>query len=169
MAFSTLGLLVLFHVLFAALWFGGLVYQVVMIGGNLMAAGPAAGGFLRTLAQRGGIGKYFAITGGLAILFGGWLYGQEMADGALEALSGRGLWLTLGAVVAVVTYIHGLAINKPLESKWIAYTRSIQGTPTAEQARQLQDYGMRMGKAGMHSMVLLTIAMLLMLLNRVFV
>src|SRR5689334_17162756 len=83
MTFSVTGLLVLFHVLFASLWFGGGVYQVRIVGGTLMAAGQQAGGFMAALARRKGIGWYFALTGGLAILFGGALYGKEISDGAI--------------------------------------------------------------------------------------
>lgn len=169
MAFSGVGLLVLFHVLFASLWFGGLVYQVKIIGGTLMAAGPAAGGFLSVLARRNGIGWYFALTGALTIIFGGILYGNEMSSGAIAgAFEGRGLWLTIGAILAVLTYAHGLSRNLPVERKWLKLSNSITGAPTKEQGQQLQAFGMRMGKNAMVTVVLLSLAMLSMLLSRVF-
>jgi nitroreductase len=168
MEFSSQGLLVLLHVTAASLWFGGATYQVLIIGRTLMAAGPQAGGFTMALARRGGIGRYFAISGGLAIVFGGLLYGQEMGSGAIaSAWSGRGLWLTLGAVVAVLAYLHGLFASLPVERKWMALSKSISGAPTAAQAQQLQGYGMRLGKNGAVSAAMVAVAFLLMLMSRV--
>jgi peptidoglycan/LPS O-acetylase OafA/YrhL len=170
MAFSGTGLLVLFHVLFASLWFGGAAYQVRIVGGTLMAAGPAAGGFMQALARRKGIGWYFALTGGLAIVFGGILYGQEMNSGAIAgAFEGRGLWLTLGALFAVLAYVYGAVHSLPLERKWMRLSNSIKGAPTKEQGQQLMEFGMRLGKSGVVSTALIGLAMLLMLLSRVFV
>jgi uncharacterized membrane protein len=165
MDFSGNGLLVLFHVLFASLWFGGAVYQVRIIGGTLMAAGPQASGFLVALAKRRGIGWYFALTGALTLLFGALLYGQEKVHES--AFSGRGLWLTLGALVAVLAYLHGAAINLPLERRWMRFTNDLKGPPTKEQAQQLQDFGMRLGKNGAASAAMVGVAMLLMLMSRV--
>lgn len=170
MQFVATGLLVLLHVFFASLWFGGAVYQVRIVGGTLMVAGPQASGFLMTLARRRGIGWYFALTGGLAILFGAILYGMEMGNGSITgAFAGRGLWLTLGAAVAVLAYLHGMTVNLPLERRWMHLSNSITGTPTKEQAQQLQGYGMRLGKAGAVSMAMVGLAMLLMLMSRVLV
>lgn len=166
MAFSGTGLLVLFHVLFASLWFGGAVYQVRIVGGALMSAGPAAGGFMQALARRKGIGWYFALTGGLTILFGAILYGQEKVYEA--GFEGRGIWLTLGAVFAVAAYLYGAMHSLPLERRWIALSNSITGQPTKEQGQQLMEFGMKLGKSGVISTALIGGAMLLMLLSRVF-
>lgn len=169
MGFEPYGLLVLGHVLFASLWFGAGVYQVSVIGRGFMAAGPAAGPFIVTLMKNGGIGRFFAIAGILTILFGGALYGQLMSDGSIETFSGRGLWLTLGAVVAVLAFIHGLAVNMPTERKLIALCKTINGPPTKDQAAQLQGFGQKLGKAGAVGVAMVSLAMLLMLLGRVFV
>lgn len=169
MAFVASGLLLLAHVLFASLWFGGAAYQVLVIGATLRQAGPAAAGFMKTLADRGGIGRYFAINGGLAILFGGALYGQRMSSDAMETFSGYGLWITLGAIVAVLAYLHGMVVNMPTERRWLAFMRGLKGPPTKDQQAQLQEFGMRLGKAGFLSFVMIAVAMLLMLLGRVFV
>jgi hypothetical protein len=168
MAFEAYGLLVLGHVLFASLWFGAGVYQVLVIGRGFRLAGPAGGGFIVTLMKNGGIGRFFAISGILTILFGGALYGKLMSDDAIETFAGRGLWLTLGAIVAVLAFIHGLTVNMPTERKLIALCKEINGPPTKEQAAQLQAFGQKLGKAGMHGVTLVSLAMLLMLLSRVF-
>ncbi len=169
MEFVAQGLLVLGHVLFASLWFGGGVFQVAVIGRGLMAAGPAAGGFIVALMKAGGIGRFFAISGILTIVFGGALYGQMMSDGSIESFSGRGLFLTLGSIVAVLAFIHGLTVNMPTERKLIALCKQINGPPSKEQAAQLGAFGQKLGKAGAHGVMMVATAMLLMLLSRVFV
>jgi hypothetical protein len=167
MAFVETGPLILLHVLFASLWFGGAAYQVLVVGPTLRQAGPAAAGFMKTLADRGGIGKYFAINGALTILFGAALYGQEkIYDITFE---GRGLWITLGALVAVGAYLHGLVVNMPTERRWLAFMRGLKGPPTKDQQAQLMDFGMKLGKAGVLSFVMIAVAMLLMLMSRMFV
>ena len=169
MEFDLYGLLLALHVLFASLWFGGGVYQVSVVGRGLMAAGPAAGGFVAALMRNGGIGRWFAINGALAIVFGAALYGKGMSDDAFETFSGRGIFLTLGAVVAVLAYLHGLTSNMPTERRLIALVKGLKGPPSKEQAEQMQAHGMKLGKAGFVGVAMVSTAMLLMLLSRVFV
>lgn len=169
MEFEWYGLLILGHVLFASLWFGAGVFQVRVIGGALREAGPAAGGFLVTLMRRGGIGWFFAMSGVLTLLFGFALYGKLMADDAIETFDGRGLWLTLGALFAVAALVHGITVNMPNEKRLIRLAKEMKGPPTKEQAAQMQELGMKLGKAGQHGVMMVGAAMLLMLLSRVFV
>ncbi len=164
--FTTSGLLVLLHVLFATLWFGGAVYQVRLIGPALMAAGPAGGGFQLALAKRKGIGWYFALTGLLTIVFGGALYGSEKVYN--DPFGPHNVWLTSGAIIAVLAYLHGMAVNLPAEKKWLAVCNSVKGAPTPEQGKQMAELGQKIGKAGRHSVMMLAVAILLMLLARVF-
>lgn len=161
------GLLVLFHVLFAALWVGGGVFQVLMIGPTLKQAGPLAGGFMSTLARRGGIGKYFAINGALTIVFGAILYSTSGVHKA--AFSGGNLYITLGAIVAVAAFVHGMLVNFPTEKKWIAFASNLKGPPTAAEAAQLQEFGMKLGKAGTIGVAMVFLAFLLMLMRNVAV
>jgi len=168
MQFESYGLLLALHVLFASMWFGAGVYQVAVIGRGLMAAGPAAGGFVAALMRNGGIGRFFAISGALTIVFGGALYGMGMQDGSIKTFSGRGLWLTLGAIVAVLAFLHGVTSNLPTERKLKALVLSLKGHPTKEQADQMQALGTKLGKAGAVGVAMVGTAMLLMLLSRVF-
>lgn len=169
MGFDGYGLLLALHVLFASLWFGAGVYQVAVIGRGLMAAGPAAGGFVAALMRNGGIGRFFAINGILTIVFGGILYGQGMGDRFPAGFEGRGLWINLGAIMAVLALLHGIAVNMPTERKLMALVKGMQGHPTKEQAAQMGALGQKLGKAGVVGVSMVGTAMLLMLLSRVFV
>jgi hypothetical protein len=168
MAFDLTGLFVLLHVWFGALWFGAGVYQVAIVGRGLMTAGPAAGGFVAALMRNGGIGRFFAINGVLAIVFGGILYGREhISDAPFDAA--RNLWITLGAIVAVLALLHGVIVNMPNEKRLMALVKELNGPPTKEQAARMQELGQKLGKNGVHSVILVALAMLLMLLSRVLV
>jgi hypothetical protein len=169
MVFEITGLLILFHVLFASLWFGGAVYQVRVVGGTLMQAGPAASGFMLALARRGGIGKYFAVMGALTIVFGGIVYGQEKVSDHAFDMAGGFLWLTLGAIMAVLAYLHGLLVQLPTERKWLAVCNGVKGAPTKEQGEQMMALGMKLGKGGAVSTAMIGVAMLLMLMHQVLV
>ena len=169
MEFDGYGLLLAFHVLFASLWFGAGVYQVAVIGRGLMAAGPAAGGFIGALMRNGGIGRFFAINGILTIVLGGILYGQGMDKQFPAGFEGRGLWILLGAIMAVLALLHGIAVNMPTERKLMALVKSMKGPPTKEEAAQMQAYGQKLGKAGVVGVAMVATAMVLMLLSRVFV
>lgn len=158
------------HILAAVLWFGGGLYQVLMIGPALMRAGPQAGGFVLALMKNGGIGRFFAIAGVVTILSGGMVYGDRVkiaVDGAFGTADGFYL-ITIGAIVAVLALGHGLATNMPTERKLVALCRSIQGAPTAEQAKQMGDLGAKLGKRGAMGVAMVGVAMLLMLAKNAF-
>ncbi len=92
-----------------------------------------------------------------------------MQDGSITgAFEGRGLWLTLGAILAVLALVHGITMNMPNERKLIALCKQINGPPTKDQAAQMQALGMKLGKYGRHGVMMVGGAMLLMLLSRVF-
>jgi uncharacterized membrane protein len=167
--FSSYYLVVLLHVTFATLWVGANVFQALVIGPAMKAAGPAGGGFLVALARRGGIGKYMATVATLAVLFGAGAYFQgDYHEHAFE-LDGGYVWVTLGAILALLAYLHGWSVNFPTERRWMAFLATLKGPPTPEQQQQLQAFGMKLGKNGAVSMMILFVAMLLMLMHQVYV
>lgn len=166
MAFELYSIVRALHVLFAVLWVGGGLFQIAVIGPALMAAGPKGGGFIVALMRRGGMGRYFAISGLLTILFGGWYYGGHvrMAGGAFDVASGY-IYITLGSFVALLAFLHGAFASMPAERKLIALCRDLKGEPTAEQASQMQALGMKLGRNGVISGMMIGIALLLMLMK----
>jgi uncharacterized membrane protein len=151
------------HVAGAVLWAGGALFQAAIVGPALARAGPAAGGFLQAVARRGGFGPYFGAVATLTVLTGGALYGMEDLHTAMG--SGRGLWLTIGAVVAVLAYLHGLFAVMPNERRLVATLKGMQGPPTAEQGAALAAQGAKVGKLSMVSTALVAAALLAMLVG----
>ena len=167
MEFVAEGVWVFLHILFAAIWFGGGLFQILIVGPALKQSGPQGAGFLATVMKRGGIGRYFGIAGVLTIVFGAIAY--VTLDYQDLGMEGVGLWVNLGAAVAVLTLLHGIAVNMPAERKIMTLMAELKGPPTPAQAQQLQALGMRMGKNGLVSMVMLATAMVLMLMSNVYV
>jgi hypothetical protein len=84
------------------------------------------------------------------------------------AFEGRGLWITLGAILALLAYLYGLVHSLPLERKWMRYSNAITGAPTKAQGEELMGFGKKLGISGVISTALLGLAMVAMLLSRVF-
>jgi len=84
-------------------------------------------------------------------------------------MEGRALWINLGAVSALAALVVGGAINMPTERKMRAIVLSLKGPPTAAQAQEMQALGMKMGKGGVLAVTFISLAFLLMLMQRVFV
>ena len=165
MEFTLHSFALIVHVLAASLWFGGGVFQVLMVGSALMRAGPAALGFMQAVAKKGGFAPFFAISGIMAVVSGGYLYYDDEVGQA--AFKGSNLWLTVGAIVAVLALLEGLFLLRPLNGKWVAAVNSIKGAPTAEQGKTIAELGARIGKTGARSVAMISLTMLCMLLWRV--
>ena len=163
MAVTTLNLLVVLHVIGAVLWAGGALFQLLVVGPALRGAGPAAGGFLQALARRGGFGPYFGIAGTVTVLTGGALYGMEDLHTAMG--SGRGLWLTIGAGVAVLAYLHGLFAVMPSERRLLAQLKGMQGPPTPEQGAALAAQAAKLGRLSAVSVAMVALALVAMLVG----
>lgn len=165
MAFTMHSFVLIMHVLFASLWFGGAVFQVLVVGSAMRRAGPAAIGFMQAVAKNGGFAPYVAISGVVTVVAGGFLYYDSKIG--QDAWTGSNLWLSIGAILGVAALLEGIFGLRPLNNKWVAALSGIKVTPTPEQGKQIADLGMRIGKMTLRSMVLIALAMILMLLWRV--
>jgi uncharacterized membrane protein len=157
------------HIIAATLWVGGAVLMAFVLGPSLRAAGPAAGPFMMTVLRRGGLSPYFLSLGGIVILAGGYLYG-EYGYGEDPFGTGGRMVITIGALSAVLAYIHGLAILMPNERKMKALVRSMApGTPpTAAQVTEMQERGQKQGVQSALSALLLLLSLILMTISRLF-
>ena len=158
------------HVLAATLWVGGAVLMAFVLGPSLRIAGPAAGPFMMTVLRRGGLSPYFLSLGGVTILAGGYVYG-DFGYGEDPFGSGSNAVITIGAIVALVAYIHGLAILMPNERKMKKLVRSMSpgAPPTAAQAAEMQQRAKKQGMQSALSALLLVFALIMMVLVRPFV
>ena len=156
------------HVTLAAFWVGGDVYFFLLIGPILRAMGPAAETFSNTLFRRGGFGKYLFPVSTATVLAGGFLYGSLGYHNEPFATPANSV-LTIGAIIAVATYLAGLLYFLPRERALVRITRSIgPDGPTPEQTSELQRIAVAMDKPSKVAVTFLGLAFLLMVGRTIF-
>ena len=98
------------HVLLGIAWGGALFLLVVFLQPTAKAIGPAAGPFMRELLAVRHLTDWLLRIAGATIVAGGFLYWHDMqAFGGLGDFLGSafGLWLTIGALAAIVAVAIG--------------------------------------------------------------
>jgi hypothetical protein len=155
---------IVLHVVLATAWFGGALFLAAVVGPALQKAGPQAGGFLIAVARRGGFSRYFLIIAGITILLGASLYYREGIQAA--PFAGQDLWVTLGAILAIVAFLDGLFIIRPVDEKLSKLLLSLKGPPSAEQATQLQTLGKKIGMMSAGSTLMVLLALVFMVIRR---
>jgi uncharacterized membrane protein len=111
------------HVLLAIAWGGALFLLVVFLQPTAKAIGPAAGPFMRELLAVRHLTDWLLRIAGATIVAGGFLYWHDMqAFGGLGDFLGSafGLWLTIGALAAIVAVAIGGALTKPMLERSLA-------------------------------------------------
>ena len=157
------------HVIAAGIWMGGAFLMAFILGPSLRAAGPAAGPFMMTVIRRGGLSPFFMSVGGVTIVVGLYLYG-EYGYGSAPFGDAVASLITVGALIALIAYIHGLFVMMPNERKIKRLVRSMKpGPPSADEAAQFQAYGMKQGKNSALAALLITLTFVLMTASRLFV
>jgi uncharacterized membrane protein len=111
------------HVMLAIAWGGGLFLLVVFLQPTAKAVGPAAGPFMRELLAVRHLTDWILRIAGVTIVSGGFLYWHDMQTyGGLGDFLGTafGLWLTIGALAAIVAVGIGGALTKPALERSLA-------------------------------------------------
>jgi hypothetical protein len=111
------------HVMLAIAWGGALFLLVVFLQPAAATIGPAAGPFMRELLAVRHLTDWLLRIAGGAIVAGGFLYWHDLQ--AYESLgdflgSAFGLWLTIGALAAIVAVAIGGALTKPTLERSLA-------------------------------------------------
>ena len=111
------------HVMLAIAWGGALFLLVVFLQPTAKTIGPAAGPFMRELLAVRHLTDWLLRIAGGAIVAGGFLYWHDMQlFGGLGDFLGTafGLWLTIGALAAIVAVAIGSALTKPTLERSLA-------------------------------------------------
>jgi uncharacterized membrane protein len=156
----------LIHVFGAAVWIGGGIWMVSVIAPTAAAAGPEGARFMQWLARAGRLGRTFALASVLTTLSGVLLYWPISGNmNGAWITAPRGLTLTLGAVFGLLTFLHGALVSGRLSSQAAALAREMtsrQGPPAPEQLLAAQQLGAKSSTAAVHSVILGSVALLLM-------
>jgi uncharacterized membrane protein len=154
------------HIFGAAVWIGGGIWMVSVVAPTAAAAGPEGAKFMQWLGRVGRLGRTFAVASVLTTLSGVLLYWPISGNlnGAWIS-SPRGLTLTIGAVVGLLTFLHGALVSGRLSSQSAALAREMasrDGPPAPEQLLAAQQLGAKTSAASGHSVILGSVALLLM-------
>jgi hypothetical protein len=111
------------HVLLAIAWGGAVFLMVFFLQPTAKAIGPAAGPFMRELLGTRRLVDWILRIAGATIVAGGFLYWHDLQQaGDLGDFLGSafGLWLTIGAVAALIAIGIGAAGTKPMIERSLA-------------------------------------------------
>ena len=111
------------HILAAIAWGGTVFLLVLFLQPTAARVGPAAGPFLRGLLADARLVDWLLRIAGTTIVAGGFLYWHDMQlFGGLGDFLGTafGVWLTIGALAAIVAVAIGGALTKPTLDRSLA-------------------------------------------------
>ena len=133
------------HILLAIAWGGTVFLLVFFLQPTAKAIGPAAGPFMRELLGVRRLTDWVLRIAGAAIIAGGFLYWHDLQEygPGLGDFLGRaiGLWLTIGAVSALVAFGIGMFATAPTLKRMLAVGGQIAQAGDAPPPELLQELG----------------------------
>jgi len=111
------------HVLLAIAWGGTIFLLVFFLQPTAKVIGPASGPFMRELLGTRRLTDWTLRIAGATIVAGGFLYWHDLQlyDDLGDFLgSAFGLWLTIGAVAALVAFGIGISATRPTLQRMLA-------------------------------------------------
>ena len=156
------------HVLASIAWGGAVFLFVIYVQPSVAALGPAGAPFLRELLVRRRMTDGIVAMAATSIVSGAFLYWHDwQATGSLGDWVGStyGLWLTIGAVAAIIALLIGLLVTRPNARKMMALGARIAesgGEPTREQGAEMGATQSRLKLAARASLGLIGVAAIAM-------
>lgn len=156
------------HVLLAIAWGGALFLLVFFLQPTAKAIGPAAGPFMRELLVVRHLTDWILRIAGATIVAGGFLYWHDVQlyDDLGDFLgSAFGLWLTIGALAALIAVGIGASATKPTLERQLAVAGQIAqaGDQASPELRQelaaLQARGRNLAKVNLTLVAIAAFAM----------
>lgn len=116
------------HILGAIAWGGSVFMVVVFLQPTAKAVGPAAGPFMRELLGTRRLSDRLIGLAWITVIAGGFLYWHDWESyGSLGDFLGTrfGLWLTIGAISALIAVGIGMFATKPAITRSLALAGQI--------------------------------------------
>jgi hypothetical protein len=163
-------LLRLLHVVVGAFWVGTVVFVALFLVPSLRAVGPGAAPVMGHLVQVRRLPIVLLTSAWITLLSGAALTWHNAGPLGFRWFSvGPGRVFGLGAILALVATLVGMAVNAPTASRIGAITARAQaagGPPSAEDQLELGRLQTRMTKASNVAAVLLVLALMAMAVAR---
>ncbi|MEJ7810756.1 MAG: hypothetical protein WKG32_10145 [Gemmatimonadaceae bacterium] len=155
-------LLRLLHIVLGVFWVGASVLLAAFLLPTVRALGPVGGQVMDQLARVRKLPLYLMAAGIPTVLSGIALYWRDSAGFRGEWMrSGPGTTFGIGALLALVAMVIGMAINSPTAKKAAALGAAMQAAgrpPAPEQLAQIQQLQARLYRATVGAAVLLALA-----------
>ena len=158
------------HIVGGALWVGSAFFVAFFLIPALRAVGPAGGPVMQ---QIGGVRRlpiWMMAISWTTVLSGIGLYSWRSGGFSSEWIhSGTGMTFTVGALVGLATIFEGMLVNAPAGRRISVLAAEMQqagGPPAPEKIAEMQRLQTRLGRASVHTAVLLVIAATLMSVAR---
>lgn len=152
------------HVLAGIAWGGAVYLFVLYVQPSAAAAGPAGSRFMGELIGKRRMVDGILLLASVTIVAGGFLYWHDwQATGGFADWieSSFGLWMTIGAVSAILAFVIGLLVTRPNVGRMMALGSQIAaggGEPTPEQGGQMRAIQGRLQAAARTSLALIAVA-----------
>jgi hypothetical protein len=163
-------LLRLLHIVVGAFWVGTVVFVALFLMPSLRAVGPGAAPVMAHLVQVRRLPIVLLTSAWITLLSGAALAWHDAGPLGFRWFSvGPGRVFGLGAVLALVATLIGMAINLPSARRISMITsrsQSAGGPPSAEEQLELGRLQGRMSKASNAAAVLLVLALMAMAVAR---
>jgi uncharacterized membrane protein len=153
----------LIHIFSSVIWVGGGLFFLTVIAPTVRDAGADGGKFMQWVARQGRLGRTFAIVSGLTFVSGLILYPLLNYHNNLSNI--KAITLTIGAVFGLLGFLHGLLISGKMARQLTALAKDMaghQGPPPPDKLQAMQALGAKQGEAAVHSVILISLALLFM-------
>lgn len=142
MGHTTFMTLRLVHVLAGVIWVGGVFFVSIYLMPTIRALGPAGAPVMQHLAEVKKIQIFFMVMALTSILSGIAVFWHDSvsADGTWMQ-SGTGRTFSIGALFAIIAFIHGATVNLPTAKRIGVLStalKSAKGPPPADQLAEMQ-------------------------------
>jgi uncharacterized membrane protein len=154
------------HIFGAVAWVGGSIFVASILGPTVRAAGPEGGRFMMRMASFGRLSRVLSIASTSTIVAGLLLF-YPISGGLNGAwlASAHGITLTLGAIVGILAFLHGLFVSGRLSAKMKVVAdqiMAVQGPPPPEKLKEAQELGAKLGSGVILTAAMGSIALILM-------
>lgn len=140
------------HILLAIAWGGSVFLLVFFLQPTAKAVGPAAGPFMRELLGVRRLTDWILRIAWGAVIAGGFMYWHDLDQfpSLADFLSSAfGLWITLGAIAALIAIGIGMVATAPTLKRMLAVGGQVAQAGDAPQPELVQELGALQAKGRM--------------------
>ncbi len=151
------------HIFAGVLWVGAAFFNLIFLQPTVRAVGAEGQKVNQYLVQKTRMTTYVYTVATLNFLAGLSLFYVVSGFRLSFFRSGYGLFLTIGSIAGVIAWIMVVIVVRGIFNQMGAIGKMIQsqgGTPTPEQASEMQVLGARLSSLGTYSLVFLAIAVI---------